>query len=103
SSAAKAARNAVRFSISLPSTAAGSGIPPMRVDRLAGPHGAGFARRVVADGEDEIHGWRARDREHIPALGMHVGRRVAEPRQKVDGVGMHRALGMAAGAEALET
>ena len=37
-------------------------------DRLSGPYGTGFLRRVVANGEDEIHLLRPGYREFVPTL-----------------------------------
>jgi hypothetical protein len=75
---------------------------PMGGHRLARPDRAHFIRRVVADGEDEIHHRRARCRKLVPALGAQGGGRVVHLAQQIERIGMNLALRMAAGAEALE-
>src|SRR3546814_1855145 len=51
---------------------------PMGGDRVARPDRAGFARGIVANGEDEIELGRARRREFVPALRAQPARVKAE-------------------------
>ena len=44
------------------------GDTPMRGHRVAGPDGAGLARRIVTDGEDEIERRRAFGGELVPTF-----------------------------------
>ena len=68
SSSRKVRRNASHFSVSDPSTAAGSSTPQCAVIGWPGQTGQISARRVVADGEDEIERRRAGRGEFVPAL-----------------------------------
>src|SRR5690606_12395086 len=51
---------------------------------------------IVADGEHEMHLWRARRRELIPALGAGEGGVMIQVLEELDGEGMHHALGLGA-------
>jgi hypothetical protein len=70
--------------------------------RIAGPHRAQFARRLVAHGEDEIHHWGARPREFIPTFAAQPVRPQMKSFQHVEGQRMHGPFGKAAGAVASE-
>jgi Low molecular weight phosphotyrosine protein phosphatase len=52
----RASRNATHFSVSEPSTAAGSGTPPVCRHRLSGPVETHLTRGGIADGKHEIEG-----------------------------------------------
>src|SRR5262249_9428546 len=67
------------------------GNAPMRRHRLAGPHRADFARRVVADGEGKIERRRAWLGELVPRLRTKARRVIAETLQELDGVRVHLA------------
>lgn len=58
------------------------GKTPMRSNRLAGPYRTGFTRRLVANGNDEIHGWGLVAAELIPTLGSQVRYGMLEPSQQ---------------------
>jgi len=74
----------------------------MRGYRIAGPHRAHFARRLVANGEAEIHQRGAAPREFIPAFAAQPVRPQMKFFQHVEGERMHGAFGKAAGAVAFE-
>src|ERR1700683_5054054 len=75
----------------------------MRGDGLAGPDGAGFFRGVVANGEDEVHFWRAGLGEFVPILAAE-GRGGKMGRFKLaEGFGANRSRGVAAGAVGSES
>src|SRR5262245_44091028 len=63
------------------------GNAPMRRHRLAGPHWAGLASGVVADGEGKIERRRARLGELVPTRRV-----IAETLQELDGVRVHSTL-----------
>ena len=65
---------------------------PMRRHGLPRPDGTDFARRVVANGEHEIHLRRARSGIFVPALGAEILRRVAVGGERLQRVGVHRRL-----------
>ena len=69
---------------------------PMRSRGLSGPDRADLAGGVVADGQDEVHRWRIRLRELLPALAAQALGRHARRFQGLDRVGVHLARGMAA-------
>ena len=62
------------------------GHAPMRGHRLAWPNGTCFARRVVADGENEIERRCAGLGELAPRLRAKAGRVIAEALQELDSV-----------------
>ena len=102
SSSRNAVRNASHFSVSVPSTAAGSSTPQCAVIGWPGQYGQHLSRGVVADGEDEIERRRARRRELVPALAAQaIGGHLHVPEQ-LERDGMHLALRAAAGAVADE-
>src|SRR3546814_13391312 len=72
-------------------------------DRVARPDRAGFARGIVANGEDEIELGRARRREFVPALRAQPARVKAESAEQGERGGMNVALGEAAGAIGTES
>jgi hypothetical protein len=72
SSARKASRNARSISSREPWTTAGSGMPPVRRNRLSRPDWACFVGGVVADGEDEVHLGRAGLSEFVPTLAASI-------------------------------
>src|SRR5262249_26146889 len=78
------------------------GNAPMRRHRLARPHRANFARRVVADGEGKIERRRAWLGELIPRLRTKARRVIAEARQELRGVRVHSALRLASRAVGTE-
>lgn len=58
------------------------GKTPMRSNRLAWPHRAGFTRGLIADSNDKIHGWGILAAELIPALGSQIRYGVLKPSQQ---------------------
>ena len=80
----------------------GVGHAPVRRHRLARPERADLRRRVVADGEDEVHVRRARRSELVPAFRAGEGGVVVEPLQEIDGERVRLRLRMGAGRVAPE-
>jgi hypothetical protein len=81
-------------------------LPPVRecpnAPSLVVPAIPARSRRVVADGENEIEGRRARLRKLTPRLRAEAQRILIEPLQQLDGVRVDPALRLAAGAEGVE-
>ena len=69
----------------------------MRGHGLAGPVGAGFLGRVVADGEDEVHLGRGGCGELVPGFAAQAGGGYVRKVKLVQRLGPDRAGGMAAG------
>ena len=74
----------------------------MRAHRLAGPHRAGGPRRLVADGEHEIHFRRLGQPELVPAFRAQAGHVVAQRLEQVDGVGMGAGFRLGPGGKGAE-
>ena len=70
---------------------------PLCADRMPEPHRTGFASRVVADSEDEIHRGRIRLLELVPALRTQTVEREIQAAQQLQGQRMHLAPWLAAG------
>src|SRR3546814_2836521 len=68
----------------------------MRGHRVAGPDGTVFSRRIVADGEDEIHDRRAGLGKLLPALRAQALGRIADACQQPERVRIDRTSGEAA-------
>jgi hypothetical protein len=82
-----------------PGRLGGIGHTPVGGHRLAGPHRAALAGRVVADREDEIERRRARQGELLPRFRAQDGGVVAEAVEQRERVRIDRAFGLAAGRE----
>jgi len=76
---------------------------PMCRHRLTGPDGAGFVRRVVADGENEVQVRRPSPRKLVPTLRAQRIDSVVLSTQQLEREGMHRSARKAAGAVRAET
>ena len=70
----------------------------MRGHWLAGPHRTRLARRVIANGEHEIHDRCAATGKFAPRLGTKLRGVVAEPLQQANRVRIHLALWLRSGA-----
>ena len=75
---------------------------PMRGDRLPRPDRADLARRLIADGKNEIHHGRVGFGEFVPALAAQSFGRQFERVQQLEGARMNSALRKAARAVAPE-
>src|SRR2546429_132785 len=75
---------------------------PMRGHRVAGPDRAGFAGRVVANGEDEIHLGRTGFAEYVPRLRAEAVGWIAEARQGRQREWVDDAFWLAAGGKSRE-
>ena len=73
---------------------------PVRAHRLARPHRANLAGRVVADGKDEIHLRRSGLRKFIPALAAQICDRHALGRKKLNRKRIDRSARMASSTKA---
>lgn len=71
---------------------------PMRSNRLAWPHRAGFTRGLIADANDKIHGWGILAAELIPALGSQIRYGMLKPSQQRQCMRVDAAGRMTAGA-----
>jgi len=87
--------NARARSSSEPSTAAGSGTPPVRRHGPAGPDRANFSGSAIANGKDEIEFRCTRPGIFIPAFAAIAVRRHFEPLQHGQGQRVHLASGLA--------
>src|ERR1019366_2611702 len=76
---------------------------PMCGHGLPRPHGASLARRVVTDGEHEIHLRSIGGCEFLPVFRAHPLGWIAIIFERLDGEGIDRALRMAARREGLES
>ncbi len=74
------------------------GKTPMRRNRRAWPHRAGFTRGLIADGNDKIHGWGILAAELIPALGSQIRYGMLKPSQQRQRMWVDAAARMTAGA-----
>src|SRR3981189_987756 len=91
-----------RFSSTVPSKAAGSAAPPVRADRLSGPHRTLLGRCLVADRKKKIEAGAVRRGELVPALRAQIPGFVVQLVEQLERQWMYRALGMAPRAEAFE-
>ena len=74
----------------------------MRKGGVAQPDGTGFAGGVVADGDDDVHVWRAFKRELVPALAADVRHVITDGLCQLGGHRLHGTAGVAARTERVE-